>query len=338
MARTTTLALLIGTLLSAGAATATTPGPVCRTECAPRIEQDCGSLAGRKFKRCRKKLVRACKASTPELACALDGAGLPGGDDGDTRPGGGDASAALTEALGDKLVTIGTSRSFSSGSITETQEIRLCRSGSVLLTVTTITSTFGDFSNTFDSTETFDGTWRVRLVDAATVLELAVGEAEPRRLTVAGDSTGRLIVDGVVADVADATGPCGGTPADGTPGGGTPADVAQQVADALAGHALVVTETNAGFGVRTTVLVLCASTRYVEDVTISAAPGFVDESIGTWAVVLVGGAPVLVLTDDQDGSAVRFAVTVDAQGNLLLNGLSANEGDPSAVPGICAQL
>jgi hypothetical protein len=343
MTRTTMLAMVIGAVL-AGAAEAKTPGPVCRQECAPRIERDCGSLRGKARRKCRRQLVRSCKQTTPELACGLEQSGGAnggrGGSDGPAGPGSeGQAVQSITEALGNKLVTLESSRFFSSGSITESQQMRLCSSGAVDLVVTTITSTtgLGDIDNTFDDTKTFDGTWRVRLVAGAPVLELDVGEAEPRQLAITQDDQGGLFLDGTRAEIADGAAECGGAP--GQAGGGSgAADVAQQVSQALAGHALILTEDNAGFGRRTTAIVLCGSGRYVKDVTVSAAPGRVDESIGAWVVELDAGQPVLVLTDDATGAATRLTIGTDAQQNVLLNGRVATEGDPSAVPGICAQI
>jgi hypothetical protein len=351
--RATVLAMAIGTVLAASAGAAT-PGPVCREECAPRIQRDCGDLRGKARRRCRRRLVNACKATTPEAACSLGADGADGGSTG-TGAGAGTASGSgvqtLTAALGNKLVTVETSRLFSGGSITESRKMRLCSSGSVALDDTTITSTIGlDTDNTFDDTKTLSGTWKVRLVNGAPVLELSLGEPTPTDLAITQDAQGGLFLDGTRADVADASAECGATPAGGSTGGspdgaaggatggGSAPDVAAQVTQILAGHALILTETNSGFGTRTTTIVLCDSARYVEDVTASAAPGRVQESIGSWRVVLDGGQPVLVLTDDAGTPAVRLTIRTDAQQNLLLNGIVAIEGDASAVPAICAQI
>jgi hypothetical protein len=345
MFRNLILGVLLGTVLGLHRAEATTTGPVCRLECAPRVQQDCGALKGKARKRCRRALVLACKETTPEIACAVDGSSTgntPGNGGGTPGGGGGNADAvqAITAAFNDQRITIGTSQLFSGGSITETQDMRLCRQGSVLLVVTRVTSTsgLGDFGNTVDSTETFDGTWRVRIVNGAPVLELDVGEAAPRRFAIAQDARGQLFLGGIRADVEDAAGPCGSTPGGGTPGsGGGGSDVAAQVAEALAGRALILTENNPGFGTRRTVIVLCDSRRYVQDVTVSAAPGRVIESIGGWSIELADGAAVLVLTAER-GATVRFTVASDAAGGLLLDDLPAAEGDQASVPGICAQL
>jgi len=355
MIRTTVMAAVIGAVIGAalaGSAGASTPGPVCRTECGPRLERDCGSLRGKARRQCRRRLIRACKQTTPELACALGADAGVGGDSGSGRGATGgsgfrdEAVQAITELLGNKLVTTESSDFFSSSSITKTEEMRLCSSGSVVLVVTTVTSTtgLGDISSTFDDTKTFDGTWRVRFVGDAPVLELELGEPEARQLAITQDDQGRLFLDGARAELEDASQVCGGTPAPAggnggaTPGSGSTPDPAAQVTQALAEHALILRETNAGFGQRTTVIVLCGSGRYVKDVTVSAAPGQVQESVGSWQVQVEGDQPVLVLTDDRGGAPSRFVVGADAEGNVLLNSLAATDGDPSAVPGICAQI
>jgi hypothetical protein len=350
MTRTTVLAMAIGMVL-AGAAGATTAGPVCKQECAARMERDCGSLHGKARRKCRRQLVRACKATTPELACSLDADAS--GDPGSSPAAGGSGNGAvqaLTAALGNKLVTLDSNRFFSSGSITETRKLQLCGSGSASLVDTTITTTTGlDIDDTFDDTQTFAGTWRVQLVGGSAVLELDLGEPQPRQLAITRDGQGALFLDGARAEVDDAAAECGGAaPSPGGTGGSDPtsgsdptggsSDPVAQVTQALAGHAMILTETNAGFGTRTTTIVLCASGRYVKDVTVSALPGRVQETIGAWAVQLGSSAPVLALTADGTGADGRFTVTADAQGNLLLNGLAVAEGDASAVPAICAQL
>jgi hypothetical protein len=371
MTRTTMMAMVIGAILATGSAQAKIPAPVCKAQCAPRIEQDCGDLTGKAFKRCRRSLMRACKATTPQAACFLaaderpEGGRGPGGgssggggsgDDGGSGGGGGgggrgeDAVQAITDLFNNKLVTTETSNIFASGSITTTRETRLCASGAVLFVETQITSTtgLGDNDNTFDSTTTFDGTWRIRLQDDAPMLELDLGEGAPRLLAIEQDSQGRLVLDGVRANVSDATAACGGgapAPGDGgTPGddgtpsdGGTP-DVVQQLTQALAGHALILTTTNIGSGTTTTAIVLCESGRYALESTSSAVPGRSRQSIGTWSIEVGNDGPALVLVDDEDPTPARLGIAEDTDGGLRLDGVVALEGDPSAVPGICTQI
>jgi hypothetical protein len=143
-------AILIATLIAAARSFAATPGPTCRAACAPRIERDCGVPGVKGFGKCKRKLVRACRKSTPESACTIQ-----------TVLGGGSGTGLavdVTAALANKLVSHGSDQFFSGGSIVETDDMTLCGSGSVHLVVTTITTTtFDDFS----STDTFDGTWTV---------------------------------------------------------------------------------------------------------------------------------------------------------------------------------
>src|SRR4029453_812214 len=64
----TALATCTLTLGLHGTVLAVTAGPTCRAACAPRIEEQCGSLQ-RGLKKCKGKLVRACKGSDPVVAC-----------------------------------------------------------------------------------------------------------------------------------------------------------------------------------------------------------------------------------------------------------------------------
>lgn len=463
MERTTMVVLAIGVVFLAGSAEARTRGPVCKTECAPRIEEQCGSLRGKPRRVCRRQLVQGCKQTSPIVACTTtsdmtlaladqsfdlgarigtgfassgpltlcgDGRFTFGGSSGtwavtivsggltlnlrtvadiaeivdgtsntiligegtsntvqgseeqqfrvaradedvvlfDDQPvdaedagqacGGsrttGDAPGrtgsgargvdldAITRALGNKSLRVQSGEVFSGGSISTERTLDLCTSGSVLLVETTVTSgSTGGFSNTFDSTERFDGTWSVRLAGGEPTLELALGEPEPRRFAVEVDAGGAIFLDGRPADVSDASacgaGTPGGTGGSGGSGGSGGPDPGQELTDALAGHALIVVENGIGFGRRTTIIVLCASGRYAMQVAVSAVPGSAQDSTGTWSVGIEGGGPVLTLIDD-GGASRQFAVGSDAGGGLLLDGLTVGEGDPSAVPGICALL
>lgn len=459
MERTTMVVLAIGAVLLAGSAEARTRGPVCKTECAPRIAEQCGSLRGKGRRVCRRQLMQGCKQTTPIVACTTTsdmtlaladqsfavGAGIGTGfassgpltlcgdgrftfrgssgtwavtivsggltlnlrtvadiaeiadgtsntiliaegtsntiqgteeqfrvvradedvvlfDDqpvdaedagqacGGSRtsgdaPGrngsggsGGDLDA-ITRALGNKSLRVQSSELFSGGSISTERTLELCSSGSVLLVETTVTSgSTGGFSNTFDSTERFDGTWSVRLAGGEPTLELALGEPEPGRFAVEVDAGGAIFLDGRPADVSDASACGAGTPGPtGGSGGSGGADPGQELTDALAGHALIVVENSIGFGRRTTIIVLCASGRYAMEVTVSAVPGSAQDSTGTWSAGIEGSEPVLTLVDD-GGASRQFAIASDAGGGLLLDGLTVGEGDPSAVPGICARL
>jgi hypothetical protein len=173
-----------------------------------------------------------------------------------------------------------------------------------------------------------------------------LGEAEPRQLAIQQNSQGDLVLDGVRASVSDATAACGGVPGGGAPGddgsapgagGGSP-DVVEQLTQAFAGHALILVTSNTGSGTTTTIIVLCDTGRYVKEVTISATPGFVQDTFGPWSIEVTNAGPALILADEQGGPPSTFTIAEDTDGNLLLNGIAVSEGDPDAVPGICAQI
>jgi hypothetical protein len=70
MRRATTILAACSVLaLSAVSATAATSGATCRSACAPRIAEQCSGRVGAELRRCRRPLLRACKASAPERAC-----------------------------------------------------------------------------------------------------------------------------------------------------------------------------------------------------------------------------------------------------------------------------
>jgi hypothetical protein len=334
---TTALATGILALGLHGAAEAVTDGPTCKAECAPRIEQDCGAPGVRGFKKCKRRLVRACKATSPAVACATSGS-RPGdgpdpgaGDPGSGNPdSGGPATDSLAAALADTIITVSSDSFFSSGSIVSTQVMALCASGSFHLDETRITSTsIGDVS----SEESFDGTWSVRSIGGVQTLELVTGEPEPRRFAVAIEN-GQLLLDGKAPDVSPNTA-CGG--ASGGQPGGQGGDPVAQVTAALTDQVVVLDEHNAGFGTRTTSFALCASKRYLLDVEVSAVPGRVQEEKGNWSVRLDQGLPVLVLDADQAGETV-FTISTDAQNNVLINGIVAQPGNPDAIAQVCPQL
>ena len=435
---TTALATCTLALGLHGAAVAVTDGPTCKAECAPRIDEQCGSLQGKAQKKCRRKLVRACKATDPVVACTttddmtraladrllhvaaaddgadafdltlcaagsflrdatsgawsvriLDGALVleldvdraatqrlavqrnaagtirldgrravaedeggacsnqparprPGDDDPTPGQGSGDpATDDVSAALGDKILTVSSDSFFSSGTIVQTQEMGLCASGSFHLVVTTVTSTtIGDFSDTVDSEDVFDGTWSVRQIDGVQTLELVTGEPEPRRFAVEVVN-GQILLDGKAPDVSPNTA-CGssasgqpGQPGDGNGGQGD--DPVAQLAATLTNQVVVLEESNAGFGTETTSFALCSSGRYLLDFETSAAPGRVREEIGNWSIRLQQDQPVLVLAADDGGGEV-FAITTDAQDNILLNGLLAQSGSADAIAAICPGL
>jgi hypothetical protein len=338
-----TTAFVIATVLATGSARAATPGPACREACAPRIARDCGTAGRRGFGKCKRKLVRACKKTTPAIACSLDASpGDTGTSGGGTQGGGtpnGGLAARITAALANKLVSMGSSQFFDSGSITESDDMTLCGSGHVHLVVTTITETFDpNFSNSFDDTKTFDGTWSVQVGSGAAVLELATGDPEPRRFAVEVDAAGTVRLDGNVATVSDAGGACGVPPGTGGGSSGGTVDVVQRVTQKLGDEAIVLEETNTGSGRRTTAMVLCASGRYALEIDVEINPGVEVSTQGDWSVRLDGDTPVLDLAGEGTQPTRSFAITFDATGTPLMNATPAQSGDPSVVQQVCPTL
>jgi len=327
-------AVLIATLIAAARSFAATPGPTCRAACAPRIERDCGVPGAKGFGKCKKKLVRACRKSTPESACSLQT--VLGGDSGGGSGGGSGTGLAadVTAALANKLVSHGSDRFFSSGSIVETDDMTLCGSGSVHLVVTTITTTTLD---DFSSTDTFDGTWTVTVASGAATLELNVGEPQPRRFAVAIDATGNVVIDGRTADLSDASGACG---TGGTPGGGgtTGGDPVQQATQLLTDQALFFAEDNIGFGHRVTAMVLCASGRYALEIDASVFPGVEVSTSGNWTVVQDGPDLVLRLAGEGNQPTRTFTLANGPSGNLTMNGIDVQAGDTATVGQVCPTL
>jgi hypothetical protein len=153
---------------------ARTSGRTCRTDCAPRIEEQCGDLAGGARRRCQRPLLRACKATTPAIAC--------------------ETTADLTRELADRKVRL--------ANAVQT-ELTLCESRQFLLTE--LPPNF-DPNDPSVGNEAF-GTWAVHVVGGALGLVLADQEANaPRRLE--RNAAGTLLVDGVPAELDDAAATC----------------------------------------------------------------------------------------------------------------------------------
>ncbi|HPF39973.1 MAG TPA: hypothetical protein P5081_11050 [Phycisphaerae bacterium] len=139
----------------------------------------------------------------------------------DQATGGNDRSAAAgvdstggpsASTLADRLFTFGDSSFFSSGSVTENNELQLCAFGRFAMRVTQITSTSFD---TFSSERLMIGDWSVAAAGGgALTLTLSVDNASDpsdlgeRRIVVRIDASGRVSFDGVRADVVDAAADC----------------------------------------------------------------------------------------------------------------------------------
>jgi len=168
-----TTAFVLGLTLSAAAAGAATPGPVCRSACAPRIAEQCQGLPrGRELRRCRRPLIRACKASTPEVACPT--------------------TSDLREELNDRLLRISSNRT-----------LLLCADGGFLLSQ----DPTGPLPAPF--LRRFTGTWDVTIAERralAIALDLA---ANPfTTFEAARDGAGGFILDGTPAPASDGAAEC----------------------------------------------------------------------------------------------------------------------------------
>ena len=172
------------------------------------------------------------------------------------------------------------------------------------------------------------------VASGAATLELNVGEPEPRRFAVTVDAAGNVVVDGRTADVSDASGACGA----GTPGGGGSGDVVQEATQLLTDRAVFLEEDNIGFGHRVTAMVLCASGRYALEIDASVFPGVEVSTSGDWSVVLDGGDPVLRLAGEGNQPTRTFTLANDANGNLTMNGVNVQVGDPASVGQVCPTL
>ena len=130
----------------------------------------------------------------------------------DPAAGGRNANVrALTTQLSDKRLEFGHSSFFSSGSITESDELVLCGFGRFGMRITRITSTSFD---TFSSESTLFGTWSINAAGGGAALVLQVDDASDRadlgvrQLAIQLATTGAVLVDGERATVTDAAGDC----------------------------------------------------------------------------------------------------------------------------------
>jgi hypothetical protein len=172
MRRLTTALIFCAAILSTGGYVhAATPGAVCRSVCAPRIAEQCGDLAKRALKRCRKPLLRACKQTTPAVACAT--------------------TAELLRELADRLVVVPNEAEGTSRAIT------LCAAGDF-----TLRELLDDGTNAPE----VSGRWTVRIADGRLVLDL--DGSTPAQLPLERAAIGELVVDGLPAQVGGDGGAC----------------------------------------------------------------------------------------------------------------------------------
>jgi hypothetical protein len=169
----TTLAIGFLLYLSPTPASATTPGRVCKQACKPRVLEQCDGLVGPERRRCRRPLIRACKATTPEIGCPT--------------------TADLQQELSDRRLRIDEAPE---------RDVTLCASGDFSLTDR------GDPNAVVSIIDTREGSWTVRLVDG----ELALVLDDDTPIPLAHDASGALLVDGLATALTDAEAQCNPPP------------------------------------------------------------------------------------------------------------------------------
>jgi hypothetical protein len=266
-----TILVLGSTIFTSSLAAARTSGPACRSACAPRIAEQCGGLAGPALRRCRRPLLRACKATTPAIAC--------------------ETAEDLTRELADHEVQLA-----DDGQTT----ITLCQNRQFLLIA--LPPNF-DPNDPSVGDEAF-GTWSVHIVGSGLGLVLADQQADaPRRLE--RNAAGTLLVDGVAAELADAATTCATTTFD-----PNDAERARLVAlsAALADRTLVQTEDGSTEEEHFT---LCSSGQSLHETFDNGTPAPGTQAIdGTWTVT-AGGSDTLVLHEGSSGPTFGLEVRVD---------------------------
>lgn len=287
---TATLMLAPALLLQAAPAGARARGPVCRRECRPRIEEQCDGLHGGALRRCRRPLVRACKATTPAIGCP--------------------STADLQHALEDTHLRLGG---------VNDADVTLCATGRFEL-VERVPADPTSFVRIVDRRS---GVWDVRVADGGLVLDLE-GETTP----LAFDATGALLVDGQTTLPTDAAAAC--TPDTITPPPPSPEAIDQErlvaLTRTLTDRTIVIDAPDGSIAEQRT-LRLCRSGRVTD--TTSTDDGVVEATVeGAWTVAL-GGSEALLQLDEGLGQPV-FGIERLADGTLLVDGEAAAERDARA--------
>jgi len=191
---TTMLALAATLLTQSASAGATTSGRTCRASCVPRITQQCGGLTGRTLRQCRRPLLRACRATTPDVGC----------------PSTGD----LAHALSDRILF------FSAQSF-----VVLCADGSFAETPPQVARPGASPTPPPDTTPIVSsGPWVVVVDGDGLAVDLSVG-ARANRISLTPTLAG-FVVNGTLVSDADATAACSAesppVPSPPVPGGSNP--------------------------------------------------------------------------------------------------------------------
>jgi hypothetical protein len=296
MARLTTVLAIGSTLaLVSTLAAAKTPAAVCRLQCKPRIAEQCPGLAGRPLRGCRRPLVRACKATTPAIACAT--------------------TEGLTRELGDHAVRDGAGATLTlcaDGSFTQAEPPAGGSGGGVLIPSPTT------------------GTWQVAVANGGLELELQEGTAANGSLgpiPLAHDAGGALLVDGAAATLGDATAAC--RPAL-PPSAPAPVDVARVVdlVRAVTDRTLGLDAPN-GIADERREIQLCASGRAVDTTITSGASPSTVAVRATWTIEATGSSLQLVL--QEDGGPQELGIDHDEEdGSITLNDQAVDQRDARA--------
>jgi hypothetical protein len=333
------LVLAAGIALDADPAAARTPPAVCRTACAARIEADCGTFRGKDLKRCRRGVVRACRRTSPAVACALPerpererpGPGEPGRPDGGSsrpapRPAPPDERllARVKDAVTDRFLEFGSSAGSSGNDrfVTRVRELTLCGFGRFRLRDLL---SFSSPDLSLPTEHLSFGTWSVRAAGGQVSIELRIDDTDDQNappvqlLPVELDADGSIVVDGERATVEDRTAVC--AEAAGDPRAG-------EATAALADRALGIRHADGAV----TEMILCGFGRFALREATAAAEL---RANGTWAVRVEDGATVLELTleevtDPSTDRARRFTLAVRAGGGVLLDGIAAETADVAA--------
>jgi hypothetical protein len=288
-------ALAIGSVLLGApwAAGAKTPGPVCRAACQPRIDEQCAGAVGRAKRRCRKPLLRACRAASPDAAC--------------------ETTADLTRALADRRLR---------SDVTALDDVALCGSGAFALQ---------DASPGGAWEVRIAGGALVLALDgdtAATVAHDASGALlVDGRLATTTDAGDRCAADD--DSPSDATVPTTTTttttlpplPPDDDEDDARVIDAVRAVTD----RALVIPAPD-GDATQEQTLILCGAGVAVDTVAPIGNPAAGTFTRATWTVEASGASLILVLTTDGGGTPT-FGLEFRADGAILIDGAVVQQRD-----------
>jgi hypothetical protein len=305
MRRTTTLVLVFGMVTTlAAAAEAMTPRRVCRQACAPRIDEQCTGLRGRAFRQCRRSLVRACRQTTPAVACTT--------------------TAEMLDLLADHAFRVPASAAGRQAALALCANQRFSR------------EEFSDQS----VDDLSAGSWAVVIAEGALEIDLQVEPSGNQRLTVARGDGGAISVDGDPVDLLDATATCAAG-AGGGPDAARPREVEDLIANKSLRVDFTRTVTGGTITDRHD-MTLCGTGGVRLQVTQITSGVFgngrIDDFEGTWSVQLDRDGVFLQLELDDTTAGTtetrRFALEVGDDGSISIEGNPATLSDASQACGV----